>query len=150
MTTKTRTRKTVKTTEPERLVNNDLKVFTDFPVPIASHQGDLTLVALPELPKSAKPRTNRQLADGNTQGSRHVLAGTTPVYDCDPEEVAATINRLYRGVNLQARYVGPVFTTPALLEHPEHGHQRWDCEGVIAVTYQRNQDAEEREVRTRD
>ncbi len=141
-------RKTGRKAKPEQLVNNELRIFTDFPVGSVSHQGDLILVSVPR-PHTLTPRTNRQLADGDTQGSRHILDGGQ-LFDGDAEDLARLVNQHCHGAAVQARYVGPVFTTPATLTHPEHGHQRFDCEATVAVVYQRNLDSEEREQRVID
>lgn len=135
----------------ERIVNNEPRTFTDAEMGVGdvTHQGDVILVRISELPKSAKPRSNHQLAEGNTQGSRHILVGGS-VYDCDAADVVKSIASACKNTHVDARYIGPVFTTPATLEHPEHGHQSWDCYAVIAVVYQRNLDAEQREQRVLD
>lgn len=138
---------------PERLVNNDPRLLDTFAPGDVSHQGDLILVCLLGLPASAKPRKNRQLADGNTQGSRHILE-RGDVFDCDASEVVQSIHASTY-VSVDAKYVGPVFRsppnpTPHDLTHPEHGHQGFAAGCVVAVVYQRNLDAEERERRTID
>ena len=144
--------KTIKRTKKqhERIVNNDPKTFDDFPVGTVSHQGDLILVRIAELPKSAKARLNRKLADGDTQGSRHILDAHGEVFNCEPSEVVAAIAAARKGLKIDARYIGPVFTTPATLTHPEHGWQSWTEDGVIACVIQRNIDSEQREARVMD
>lgn len=137
----------------ERIVNDASKLLETFSAGDVSHQGDLIIVGIKSLPASAKPRENRQLADGNTQGSRHVLARGT-VYNASPEEVAELIRQATKEW-VDARYVGPVFVSPDRpsaddLTHPEHGNQGFPAGTVCAVVYQRNLDAEEREQRTRD
>lgn len=139
----------------ESVVNDDPKLFDDYPPGTVAHQGDLIIVGIPELPKSAKPRKNRQLADGNTQGSRHVLT-RGELFDADPAEVAALIKQATKSSDLiEAKYLGPVFTAPESptandLEHPEHGNVGFPAGTHCAVVYQKNLDAEEREQRTRD
>ena len=118
-----------------------------------AHHGDIIIVPIFCLPKSAKPRTNRQLADGDTQGSRHVMT-RGDVYDCDIAEVAEEIVRA-TGVRVGAEYIGPVFVSPDAptendLTHPEHGNQGFPAGAVCAVVYQRNLDSEQREARVRD
>ena len=137
----------------ERIVNDAPRFLDPFQVGDVSHQGDLILVAIAKLPKSAKPRKNRQLADGDTQGSRHVLE-RGDVFDCKASEVVKAI-KAATGCDVGAKYVGPVFRSPEEptandLTHPEHGNQGFPAGCVIAVVYQRNLDAEERERRTRD
>lgn len=133
----------------ERLVNDEAKLHATFEVGDVSHQGDLILVCIAELPKSAKPRENRQLADGTSQGSRHVLE-RGDVYDCDPEEVAKLLP-----APVDPEYIGPVFLSPVEptaddLMHPEHGNQGFPAGSVVAVVYQRTVVSEERIARVRD
>jgi hypothetical protein len=137
-----------------KIINDDPKTFTDanFTVGTASHQGDVILVRISKLPNSAKPRQDRQMAIGNTQGSRHVLSEGNP-FDCDPLDVINAINIICPSVELQEQYIGPVFQTiqeKASLIHPEHGDHHYEGDMTIACIYQRNLDAEEREKRTRD
>ena len=138
----------------ERIVNDQPRTFTDadFPVGSVSHQGDLILVRIEAMPKSAKPRMDRQLAVGSTQGSRHILDVGVP-YDCDAAEVAAAIKAVCPKAEIGQQYIGPVFSTDkgkADLLHPEHGNLHWRGCMVIAVVYQRSLDSEEREQRIQD
>lgn len=138
----------------ESIVNNAPRTFTDadFPVGSVACQGDLYFVRIGSFPKSAKPRANRQLAEGNTQGSRHIVS-IGAVYDCDSGEVSKIVNSLLKKLDLQARYVGPVFGTiddKADVTHPEHGHHLFRGEMVLATIFQRNLDAEQREQRSID
>lgn len=135
---------------PEGIMNNATRTFTDFPVGEVSHQGDIIIVSIAGVPAGAKPRKNRQLAEGNTQGSRHVL-DRGEVFDCNAAEVSHAIHRATGGKgNPDAKYIGPVFKGPAYLSHPEHGHQEFPAGATCAVVYQRNLDAEEREARVQD
>jgi hypothetical protein len=139
---------------PESILNDAPRSFTDadFPVGTVAHQGDLILVRIECLPKSAKPRADRQMAIGNTQGSRHMLDKGRP-YDCDAHQVIAAIAAVCRGVDIGEQYIGPVFQCDegeADLLHPEHGDHLYRGDMVIAVVYQRNLDAEEREQRVAD
>lgn len=150
----TATADTTRLSEPqERIVNDAPKMHATFEPGDVAHQGDIIIVCIGTLPESAKKRKNRQLAEGNTQGSRHILERGT-VYDADAGEVAALI-RKHTGCEVDPQYIGPVFVGHAKptandLTHPEHGHQGFPAKAVCAVVYQRNLDAEEREQRTRD
>lgn len=151
--TKTRTRKAAAGV-PEQIINNAPRTFTeaDFPIGTAARQGDFYLVRIDSLPKGAKPRKSRQIAEGNTQGSRHVVT-VGNVFDCPAEAVAAAIAKACPRSDIQSRYIGPVFQAVdgvASLEHPEHGHQHWQGDMTIACVVQRNLDAEEREQAARD
>ena len=135
------------------LVNDEAKLLESFAVGDVSHQGDLILIAIATLPNSAQPRANRQLADGTTQGSRHVLE-RGDVFDCDAADVVFAIKAATK-CDVDDRYIGPVFVSPEQptandLAHPEHGNQGFPAGSVIAVVYQRNQDAEEHEQRVMD
>lgn len=145
--------KTAAKTLPESIVNDAPKLHPSFEVGDVAHQGDLIIVAIAALPKSAKPRANRQLAEGNTQGSRHILK-RGEVYDCAAAEVAKAIKSA-TGCTVAEQYIGPVFVSPKRptkndLTHPEHGNQGFPAGAVCAVVYQRNLDQEQREQRTRD
>lgn len=137
----------------EALINDAPRLFEDFPTGAVSHQGDLIIVAIGSLPKSAKPRANRQLADGDSPGSRHILT-RGEVFDADAEEVVSLI-KAANGCAVEARYVGPVFRSPENptandLAHSEHGDQGFPAGTICAVVHQRNLDALEREQRVRD
>jgi hypothetical protein len=137
----------------ERIVNDDPKLLPVFGVGDSAHQGDLILVGIGRLPKSAKPRKNRQLAEGSTQGSRHVLERGA-LYDAELNEVAALIEEA-TGCKVGDAYVGPVFVSPKAptehdLTHPEHGDLGFPAGTVCAVVYQRSLDQEEREARVVD
>jgi hypothetical protein len=101
-------------------------------------QGDLYLTKLEGVPHSAKPAEVRlQIAEGDTQGSRHILDSADGV-------------RMYR-ISHPGPMDGPVLelTEERVLTHPEHRHVRLSP-GVYGVHYQRNLDAEERVTRVRD
>jgi hypothetical protein len=142
-----------KSVQRERIVNNEPKLHAVFGTGDVAHQGDLIIVGIERLPNSAKPRANRQLAEGTTQGSRHVLE-RGEVFDANPMDTAALIAKS-TGCAVEARYVGPVFRSPAKptphdLSHPEHGHQGFPAGAICAVVYQRNLDADQREQRVLD
>lgn len=137
----------------ESIINNAPKLHEVFDIGSVAHQGDLIIVRIAGLPKSARRRENRQLADGSTQGSRHVMS-RGDVYDADAAHVAKLIQDA-TGVRVERQYVGPVFVSPAEpsendLTHPEHGHQGFPAGAVCAVVFQRNLDAEEQAARVAD
>lgn len=146
--------KTVVDIDHESIINDAPKFHTTFKAGDVSHQGDLIVVGIASIPKSRKPRQSQQLADGNTQGSRHILRDGIEVYDCDPIEVAKAIKKATM-CDIGTQYIGPVFVSPENptendMSHPEHGNQGFAAGSICAVVYQRNLDAEEREQRTRD
>lgn len=152
---KTKSKKSSPAESPaiEKMINDDPHLHATFEPGDVCHQGDLIIVGIKTLPKSAKPRANRQLAEGTTQESRHVLE-RGDVYDADPGEVVELI-RQANGANVDPRYIGPVFVSPIEptkddLTHPEHGNQGWPAGTVCATVYQRNLDQENREARVQD
>ena len=150
-----RMRKVGKPQDHERIVNDDARTFTDgdWPVGSSAHQGDLVLVRIPAMPDDAVPRKNRQLADGDTQGSRHVLVAGE-AFDCNPRSVARAIYKACPKAELiESKYIGPVFRTIgdlAEIDHPEHGNHVYQGEMTVAVVYQKNLDALQREQRVVD
>ena len=140
--------------ERNPLVNDEAKYHATWKAGDVAHQGDLIFVGLNSVPESRKVRTTQQLADGNTQGSRHILREGIAVFDCDAAETTAAIKAL-TGATIGEQYIGPVFVSPANptaddVDHPEHGNHGFPKGCVVAVVYQRNLDAEEREARVLD
>jgi len=148
-----RVRKSKQSVKPEAIVNDAPKLLESFEVGDAVRQGDLYLIRIKSMPKSARPRGNRQLADGTTQGSRHVLE-RGEVFDCDPEAVARAVKSATK-IDIDERYCGPVIRTASEptendLTHPEHGNIGFPADSICAVVFQRSLDAEQREMRVRD
>ena len=113
-----------------------------------AHQGDLIFVALPKLPGSIQPRKERQLAEGDTKGSRHVLRGGK-IFDASKKELRQMIREI-ADMDVEEKYIGPVFAGACTVEHPQHAHQEFPAHKATVVVFQRNLDAEEREQRVRD
>jgi hypothetical protein len=115
-----------------------------------AHQGDLIFVCLPSLPDASNPRINRQLVDGGTIGSRHVLVGGS-LYDCSLGDIATAVAMVTKGkMQVGRQYVGPVFAGPATVTHPQHQDQEFPADTITACVYQRNLDSDEREHRAMD
>lgn len=132
----------------ESIVNNQTRVIESMEVGDRFAQGDLYFVCIAGTPAGAKPRKNRQLADGATMGSRHV-ADSGEVFDCSGADVARAV-KAATGLAIDAKYMGPIVQTPALIDHPEHGPHDYRCKGTVAVVFQRSLDMEEREQRVID
>lgn len=115
------------------------------------HQGDLIFVCLGEKPRKLEARANRQIAEGDTRGSRHVVAGGE-VYDGNPKELMGLVKLATndRVVVSRLAYIGPVFEGPCVVEHPEHQHHSFPKDTLTCVLFQRNQSAEDREGRALD
>lgn len=115
-------------------------------------QGDLYIARVIAMPTGRK-RESRQLAIGDTQGSRHILEGSV-VSLIDPD-VDAAIKSLKHcsGNDVQAYQIGPAFEvgeSPVTIAHPEHGDRTLTEPGCYQVIYQRALDTEEREMREMD
>ena len=113
-----------------------------------AHQGDIIFVALKKLPKNATVRKNRQIFEGNTSGSRHVVIGGT-VYTV-PNDILSKLLKEEHNITIDEKYIGPVFSGACVVEHPEHMHQEFPDHCATVVLFQRNLDAEEREIKARD
>ena len=123
----------------ERIRSDELQQFPVAASPgDAARQGDLYITLLADVPSGANKTTvERQLAPGNTQGSRHILdakAGVTMYRLESPGMLDGPILKLTKG---------------RVATHPEHGDIALPP-GCYQITYQRNLDAEEREQRVVD
>lgn len=115
-----------------------------------AHQGDIIIVAIQAVPVGATKRKSRQLAEGDTRGSKHVLAGGK-IFDADPAILAKAVADATQGrVIVQPQYIGPVIAGACVIEHPEHQHQAFPEHKASVICYQRNVDAEGREQRAAD
>jgi hypothetical protein len=74
------------------------------------------------------------------------------IYDCTPSTVVKAIKSACPKSNVGTQYIGPVFVTDdtTALRHPEHGDHEYEAGMCVAVVFQRNLDAENREQRSRD
>ena len=102
-------------------------------------QGDVYITLIESVPKKSvrQKKWDLQLAPGNTQGSRHILDSEDGV-EC---YVLAEVSE----------FDGPILLLQKQREvtHPEHGN--WILPpGTYAISYQRTQDALNRQRRVRD
>ncbi len=139
--------------ERESIVNDEPHLHAVFEVGDASRQGDLYFVRIATMPSGARPATSRQLANGSTQGARHI-AERGDVYDAPAEDISAAI-KVANGCGVPARYVGKIYVSPQSptaddVSHPEHGNQGFPAGTICAVVHQRNQDKLEGERRAAD
>lgn len=101
-------------------------------------QGDLYLVCIESMPVG-KATDNRQLAPGNTQGSRHILSGdVTIVTSVDYQSLKRVAPESFAKRDLESVLVGPAFSCNSDVEvtHPEHGHKVLPEGTVWQVIYQ--------------
>lgn len=124
--------------QAERIKNDEPATVGTVSIGDVVRQGDLYLVAIGDLPAKRTPTGERQLAPGNTQGSRHVLAGECEVFTAEPAAIAALVKKS-NGVIIPAPLLGPVFRTvgEVTVEHPEHGHRALPAGECFATVYQR-------------
>ena len=94
----------------------------------AIRQGDLYLISIPPYANPGKGSGTRQLAPGETQGSRHIVEGDVDVIT----------------VTTKDPLIGPVVVGKSrfTLTHPEHAHFSMPA-GCYQVRYQRDYAAEE-------
>jgi hypothetical protein len=88
-------------------------------------QGDIYLVCIESLPVGQETK-NRQLAPGNTQGSRHIVAGDAAFVEVESfGDVPAVL-------------VGPAFACngDCTVMHPEHGDKVLPAGTTFQVIYQ--------------
>lgn len=101
------------------------------PLEAIAHQGDIYVQRVAEDWPRGKPISERQLAPGNTKGSRHVVRAGEGV-------------ELFESGVTQAPLIGPVAVAPGRwhIDHPEHG--TWSLPGgTYRVGYQRDFEREE-------
>lgn len=135
-------------------IKNDDDADVSLAVGDVLRQGDLYIVRIHELPIGRKPRKDRQLAEGDTQGSRHVLEGDARLFDLEQvTDVNREIAKACGPMNLREYQIGPVFEVGAdgaTLAHPEHGNRALTDPGCYATVFQRSLTADDREERARD
>jgi len=106
-----------------------------------TRQGDLYIVFIPRdaIGASAKRTENRQLAEGNTQGSRHIMEGDVEIYT-DHGITGDYIKQISNTRNdIPNDLVGPAIVFKGesnRLSHPEHGHKIIPGDLCGVVVYQ--------------
>lgn len=132
----------------EKIRNDATERVSTMSIGDVVRQGDVYLVRIACLPKSAKPIKDRQLAPGSTQGSRHVLAGPCAIYTADAADLAALIKSAAK-CEVPTALIGPCFApqSDVTIEHPEHAHRILPAECIGVVVYQRAFAEEVRRVR---
>lgn len=112
--------------------NPDTAVRIVDAIAIGEHvrQGDVYLQRIDKRTADWKATTNRQLAPGTSQGSRHIVDGSMKLY-ASPD--ARPLDRTGNTVRL----LGPqiVAKEPFMLTHPEHAHFQMPA-GVYQCSYQ--------------
>jgi hypothetical protein len=132
----------------ESIRNNEPATIAVMSAGDVVRQGDLYLVALDRAPKKAGEHAGRQLAPGDTQGSRHVASGDCEIYSPETSSATNTLARLIPATKGQILFLGPVIKArgPVTIEHPEHGWRSLPA-GVYQVVYQRSFAAVDQEIR---
>lgn len=133
----------------ERMRNDETATVGTVSAGDVVRQGDLYLVCLSghEPPKDQLQRTTeRQLARGSTQGSRHVLRGRCRIFTAP--DATDLIHRVHAACpptgdllvpGRDEPLIGPVFRTdgPVEVDHPEHGNRVLPKGEWFATVYQR-------------
>jgi hypothetical protein len=101
-------------------------------------QGDIYIVLLDCKPAEASPFKGRQLAPGNTQGSRHIVEGDCRLFTPTEADAIRILTGLVPATKAHRQFLGPVIVAaePVTITHPEHGHRTLPA-GTYLVTYQR-------------
>ncbi len=136
-TAKTAYKKVVK--EAEKIKNADPATIETMSLGDTMRQGDIYITRIDASKLKIKPIASRQLAPGETQGSRHIAVGDCTIGEADAAKVTAILNKLIPATNGQTLFIGPIIraTGPVTIEHPEHGHRTLPGESDYAVVYQR-------------
>jgi hypothetical protein len=110
------------TASVEAIKNDDCQQFPEAAnVGDYWRQGDIYIVKLEDsFTKAGKPTNERQLAPGNTQGSRHIVEGEAKVFERDGDALTGPV----------------VVSRGCTVTHPEHGDVKLPA-GVYGITYQR-------------
>jgi hypothetical protein len=127
-------------TSAEKIKCDDSEVVQAVEPGDVIRQGDVYLVALDSKPKKAGAFAGRQLAPGDTQGSRHVAEGDCEIYQPEETDAIRILNRLIPETRGETQFLGPVIVAKGAVEitHPEHGNRTLPGEGqAYLVTYQR-------------
>jgi hypothetical protein len=117
------------------------KRFASLAIGERVRQGDIYLIRVPNTHPHGKPWGSRQVAVGNTIGSRHVAVGDLEVFAGVPDAIAKMFPKFTK--EQREACCGPVVKGRATwdLEHPEHPDyemaQPKECDlATYQVTYQ--------------
>lgn len=119
----------------------EVRILRRIEVGRAIHQGDVYVHRVPDDYPRGKSWGSKQVAIGDTQGSRHVAEGDVEVFETD--RLPDTMSKIPRW-DADA-YRGPVVVAkaPWRLTHPEHAHHQLPA-GTYQVTYQMDARTRER------
>src|SRR5437868_2165641 len=125
--------------QAEKIRNGDHEAISVMRPGDAVRQGDVYLVGLDEMPTITGKSETRQLAPGDTQGSRHVAEGDCDVLTASERDCLRILNRLIPETRGQQLFFGPIIVArgPVMVAHPEHGDRTLPGEATYAVVYQR-------------
>ena len=119
--------------------DSEVRVCRRIEVGQAIQQGDVYVFRMPDdWPRAEEPWGSKQVAVGDTQGSRHVACGDVRVWGGKELPEWFTVPS-WLGSKAAAKsvFLGPVIEARGkwTLEHPEHAHHVCPP-GVYQVTYQ--------------
>ena len=105
----------------------EVREIKNFPIGKHVRQGDVYILRVADNAPRGKETFERQLAQGNTQGSRHMAVGTLKCFQPSTDRPAAMLS------DARAYLPGPlvVATKEWSVTHPEHAHYK-----LPAGTYQ--------------
>lgn len=113
--------------DAQRAKNDQPRDCTTLPVGDVAQQGDVYIHVAPTDHPHGPRLATRQLAEGDTQGSRHIAEGHVKIYA--PTTPTASMET--------GALLGPVVvaTGPWTLTHPEHPHHHYGP-GTYAIVHQ--------------
>jgi hypothetical protein len=130
-------------------IRRDAHEFVDLQPGDAYPQGDVNICRIDKAPKKAAAYAGRQLAPGDTQGSRHIAEGDVELYTPDADAAIKTLHRLFpKTKSHEVQFLGPIVKARGewTAAHPEHGWRSFPA-GVYQVVYQRSFAAVDQEIR---
>ena len=112
-----------------RLNKQDRRIVKDIPIGKAIRQGDLYVHRVSDKHDIGEQLDIRQIADGTSIGSRHILIGDVKVYQ--GKALPSYINQRW-----PLGYCFDVGQEGATITHPEHAHIELCVPGRYQVTHQ--------------
>lgn len=123
----------------EKIKNDDHAAIATMSAGDVLRQGDIYIVALDKPIPYGQISHSRQLAPGDTQGSRHVAEGDCEIFLVGEHKAIATLNRLIPATKGQQLFIGPMIHArgDVRITHPEHGDRTIPGDCSYLVTYQK-------------
>jgi len=119
----------------DNCADQELRHVEDIPVGKAVRQGDIYIRAVTEIPGKRSEIKERQLAPGNTQGSRHIAEGKITLFSRDADRDVMRRIKIEEDVAEELTGPGIEANERFTITHPEHADVSLPA-GKYCVTYQ--------------